>query len=152
VTVGAGEPVRRVTRIAAYGLCVEDGRLLLCRIAAGDYLGAGQWTLPGGGLDHGEDPRDAAVRELAEETGLTGEIVGLAEVLSWSGRWVHPRDAVDEAFHGIQIVYRMQVTGGELRDEPNGSTDIARWFTAEAAAQLALNDLARAALLLAFGE
>ena len=31
----------------------------------------GMWTLPGGGLDHGEDPRAGVRREVYEETGLT---------------------------------------------------------------------------------
>jgi 8-oxo-dGTP diphosphatase len=77
----ADEPGRRVTRVAAYALCVRDQRILLCRIADGSWSGVGQWTLPGGGLEFGEAPRDGALRELAEETGLLGEIDILADVL-----------------------------------------------------------------------
>ena len=145
------EPARRVTRVAAYALCVEDGRILLCRIAPGYWSGVGEWTLPGGGLDFGEPPRDGAIRELAEETGLVGEITGLADVLSWSGRWQHPRDGVDEAYHGLQVVYRVRIIGGELRDEVGGSTDHAEWMSRGDAERAPLVELAREALRMAFG-
>lgn len=91
------------------------------------------------------------LRELAEETGLVGEILGLADVLDWTAQWTHPQDDVDEAFHAIQIVYRVRIAGGELRDEPNGSTDAARWFRLGEVGDLALVDLARAGLRLAEG-
>lgn len=142
-------PEREVTRISAYALCVEDSRILLCRIAPGYWSGVGEWTLPGGGLDFGEAPRDGALRELGEETGLAGEIVRLADVLSWTGAWTHPRDGVREAFHGLQIVYEVRITGGELRPEQGGSTDLAGWFDLEAAARMPLVDLAREGLRLA---
>jgi 8-oxo-dGTP diphosphatase len=148
---GEGEPDRRVTRVSAYALCVEDDRILLVRIAHGYWSGAGKWTLPGGGLDFGEPPREGALRELTEETGLTGEIAELADVLSWSGRWIHPRDGAEEAYHGLQIVYRTRITGGELRDETDGSSDLARWFTREEASALELVDLASEGVRLGFG-
>lgn len=43
---------------------------LLCRRAATMNRHAGQWALPGGRLDDGESPIDAALRELDEELGL----------------------------------------------------------------------------------
>ncbi|PJM93491.1 NUDIX hydrolase [Streptomyces sp. CB01373] len=46
-----------------------DGRVLLLRYGSGQP-GAGSWWLPGGMLDHGEDPWTAARREMREETGL----------------------------------------------------------------------------------
>jgi ADP-ribose pyrophosphatase YjhB (NUDIX family) len=141
-----------VTRISAYALCIDATRILLCRIAPGYWSGEGQWTLPGGGLDFGEAPRDGAARELMEETGLIGEVGELLDVMSWSGRWRHPRDGVDEAYHGLQIVYRARIVGGELRDELDGSTDRARWFTREEASDLSLVPLAREALPLGFGR
>ena len=142
-------PERQVTRISAYALCVDAGRVLLCRSAPGYWSGIGSWTLPGGGLDFGEAPRDGALRELREDTGLEGEIVRLLDVLSWTGTWTHPRDGVHEAFHGLQIVYEVRIVGGRLRPEPDGSTDLAEWFDMREAGELPLVDLAREGLRLA---
>src|SRR5918992_972397 len=115
---------RRMTRVAAYALCVDGDRILLSRIAQGATSSSdGMWTLPGGGLDFGEHPRDAAVRELEEETGLVGEVVELADVDSWAGRFVNPTDGLNTEFHGIRIIYRVRVIGGQLRDEIGGSSD-----------------------------
>ncbi|MEP7360019.1 MAG: NUDIX domain-containing protein [Chloroflexota bacterium] len=114
------------TRLAAYTLCVDTGRLLLVRIAPG-YPAAGIWTLPGGGVDFGEDPADAARRELAEESGLQGRIDDLAFVNSSAGE-NKTRDRL-RAWHGVRIVYLATVTGGTLRDEVEESTDRAEWAT-----------------------
>ncbi|CAN5219087.1 hypothetical protein BH23CHL9_BH23CHL9_07530 [soil metagenome] len=61
----SGAGLRQVTRVSAYAVCSDDAnRILLCRIAPGGNVNfAGWWTVPGGGLDHGEDPRDAALRD-----------------------------------------------------------------------------------------
>lgn len=130
------------TRVAAYALCHDDeGRMLLCHIAPS--VGAGDlWTLPGGGLDFGESPAAAAVRELHEETGLRGEVVRLLDV---SDRLFTP--AVGGGpLHAIRIVYRVRIVGGALRDEVDGSTDAAGWFTHEDAGRLRLGELARSML------
>jgi ADP-ribose pyrophosphatase YjhB (NUDIX family) len=114
------------TRLAAYTLCIDQGRLLVVRIAPG-YPAAGIWTLPGGGVEFGEDPADAARRELAEESGLDGRIDDLAFVNSIAGE--NQADAGVRAWHGVRIVYLATVTGGTLRDEIEESTDRAEWAT-----------------------
>ena len=120
--------IERTTRVSAYAVCAEDGRLLLARIAPGYTAGYdGWWTLPGGGIEHGEDPRDAAVRELEEETGLIGESDELLDVDSWS-TVLTSRDGEMNDYHGIRILYRCRIVGGELRNEVGGSTDECRWF------------------------
>jgi 8-oxo-dGTP diphosphatase len=111
-------------RVAAYAVCVRDGRMLLARWVAGD--GSKRWTLPGGGMDHGEDPYDTVIREAEEETGYVVEPVALLGVDSI--RRHYPRRLGTTAdFQGLRVVYEARVTGGELRHEIGGSTDMAAW-------------------------
>jgi 8-oxo-dGTP diphosphatase len=136
----------RWTYVGAYALCVDGAdQLLLCRVAPG-YNAAGQWTLPGGGLDFGEAPEVGVIRELAEETGLVGEVDGLAFVDSGTGPPGTERGTAYGPYHAIRIVYRVKVTGGVLSYELEGSTDVARWISRREAAELPLVGLARVAL------
>src|SRR4051794_36665597 len=65
----------------AVGVAVfRDDRLLLVRRVM--EPGRGRWTVPGGYLDAGEDPRVAAGREAAEEAGLEVEVGEVVEVFA----------------------------------------------------------------------
>jgi ADP-ribose pyrophosphatase YjhB (NUDIX family) len=128
-----------ITRLAAYGVIRREGRLLLARVAPG-YPAAGIWTLPGGGLEFGETPWDAAVREVEEETGLVARITGEPVVYSDTGLWPRPTGQVP--FHTIRFVYPMEVIGGEERPEVGNSTDAVGWFTDAELAELWLADVA----------
>lgn len=115
--------------MAAYAVCVRDQQVLLARWVAGD--GSKRWTLPGGGMDHGEDPYDTVIREADEETGYAIEPVALLGVDSLRRRYPRKLGAVAD-FHGLRIVYEARVTGGELRHERDGSTDQAAWHPLDA--------------------
>jgi ADP-ribose pyrophosphatase YjhB (NUDIX family) len=113
-------------RVAAYAVITdEDDRILLAHWNEGRHSA---WTLPGGGLDPGEDPEHAVRREIREETGYratVGQLLGIhSRVIPASQRIAES----DEALHTLRIVYRARITGGSLRDEVDGSTDEARWF------------------------
>ncbi|QCX76629.1 RNA pyrophosphohydrolase [Streptomyces sp. YIM 121038] len=110
--------------MAAYAVCVRDGSVLLARWVAGD--GSKRWTLPGGGMDHGEDPYDTVIREVDEETGYAVEPVVLLGVDSLRRRYPRRLGAVAD-FHGVRLVYEGRVVGGALRHETSGSTDLAAW-------------------------
>ncbi|MFB7735263.1 NUDIX hydrolase [Streptomyces sp. NPDC056112] len=121
--------MKKELRVAAYAVCVRDGRLLLARWVAGD--GTRRWTLPGGGMEHGEDPYDTVVREAEEETGYTVEPVALLGLDSVRRNYPRPLGAQAD-FHGLRILYEGRVTGGELRHETGGSTDRAAWHPLDA--------------------
>lgn len=120
-------------RVAAYCVIVDGDRILLSHWNENGNSG---WTLPGGGLDPYEDPKDAAVREVFEETGYRAE---LGELLGIDSHIV----PVERRFHGateplqaLRIVYRARVVGGELTNELDGSTDEAAWFALDDVAGL----------------
>ena len=140
----------RIQRVAAYNVCVDaDGRLLLCRLS--DITEApGAWTLPGGGVDFGEHPEAAAIRELREETGLSGRIDELLAVDSMHRPVRAGEDGLD--YHSIRIIYRTTAGAGTLVHEVGGSTDRAAWFTAEDLTTIPLVSTSELGVRLAYGD
>ncbi|MFJ3338988.1 NUDIX hydrolase [Streptomyces sp. NPDC086766] len=116
--------MRQKLRVAAYAVCVRGGHLLLAR--GRDDEGVPEWTLPGGGAEHGEDPHDTVLREVGEETGYRIEIAGLLGVDSLRRR-VPRRLGRTVDRHAVRLLYEGRITGGELRHEVGGTTDMAAW-------------------------
>lgn len=111
-------------RVAAYAVVERRGKILLTHWRRGHMHG---WTLPGGGLESGEDPRDAVVREVLEETGLEARVGKLIGVDSRVMVREETPEGRDPELHTIRIVYRASVKDGPLRNEVDGSSDEARW-------------------------
>jgi ADP-ribose pyrophosphatase YjhB (NUDIX family) len=133
--------MRQRRRIGVYGIATDDaGRVLLVRLA--HPTGPSAWLLPGGGVEHGEDPLDALVREFAEETGLSIAIERLIDVVLE----VVPHPHRQELVHFDRIIFTVKMVGGALRPEVGGSTDEVRWYTPAELRALPLLGWARACL------
>jgi len=141
-------PVRR-QRLSAYALVVREDAVLLTQLSALSTR-PGAWTLPGGGIDHGEDPRAALIREVYEETGLRALPGRLLDLHSLHHEGVAP-DGVLEDYHAVRIV--IEATVADDAPEPrvveaDGTTAAAAWFSVEAVAAGAVDvvDLVAVAL------
>jgi 8-oxo-dGTP diphosphatase len=131
-----------VQRTAAYAVVTDlAGDVLLVRASSRSDL-RGRWFLPGGGLRHGEHPREGVLRELAEETGLRATRAtpreATADVVDLPHRGV--------SVHTLRLIYDVRPAdlqpgnGGRLepRPEPDGTSDQARFVGREERATLPL--------------
>lgn len=132
----------RVQRPAAYAAVVQAGEVLLTRLSGGSL-----WTLPGGGIDHGEHPEDAVRRETLEETGLELVAPRLLDVDSQHFTGRSPR-AVLEDFHGVRLLYRGTVSRSVAPavQEIGGTTEAAAWWPLGELGRLRLSSVVRTAL------
>ena len=125
-------------RIGAYGIArnAQDSVLLVRSSPLSNN--PGKWLLPGGGLDHGEDPNLGVVREFHEETGLEIAVTGLRDVFADFVRFPW-RNVI---LHHDRIIFDVEVVGGSLLSEANGTTDLPLWVPRDEVSSLDLNPFA----------
>jgi ADP-ribose pyrophosphatase YjhB (NUDIX family) len=118
VTDARSYPTRPFLAVSA--AIVRDGKLLVVRRARPPANGL--FSLPGGVVELGEDLRAAVMREVAEETGMTIEPVGLAGF-----REAISRDASDRVErHFVILCFAARWKGGE--PQLNEELSEARWI------------------------
>jgi ADP-ribose pyrophosphatase YjhB (NUDIX family) len=83
------------------------------------------WALPGGGMDLGESIAEAAIREVAEETGLRVEITGLVGIYTDPGHVMAYDDG--EVRQEFSVCFHARPLGGELREDGT-ETKAAKWL------------------------
>ncbi|NLA36347.1 MAG: NUDIX domain-containing protein [Actinobacteria bacterium] len=79
----------RRPEVAVGAIVVEDDCLLM--VQRGTEPAQGRWSIPSGRIEWGETAAEAVIRELSEETGLTGvcsDLVGWAETVSEEAHFV----------------------------------------------------------------
>jgi 8-oxo-dGTP pyrophosphatase MutT (NUDIX family) len=128
--------LRRVEETSAGGLVVDIGSgdpkaALIGRL---DRRGKLRWSLPKGHVEAGETTEDAAIREVAEETGITGRVVApLGTIDFWfvaDGRRIH------KTVHHFLLMAQ----GGELSDEDIEVEEVEWVPLAQLASRLAYDD------------
>lgn len=134
---GVGAPVP-----AAGVVCLRRGAegLEVLLIRRGRPPRRGEWSLPGGRIEPGEGARAAALRELAEETGVEAEITGLIDVVDG----VFP----EAGLHYVLIDFSARWIAGE----PRAGDDAAEarfWPVAEALETVAWSETRRVIALAA---
>lgn len=131
-----GPRLRQVNEFSAGGLVLDLGGEIPrgALIGRTDRRGRLLWSLPKGHIEHGETAEQAAIREVAEETGINGEIMAeLGSVDFWfvaEGRRIHKT---------VQH-FLMRATGGELSDADVEVTAVAWVPLPDISAQLAYPD------------
>lgn len=103
------------TELNVYLVPFHAGKVLVLRRRNGF------WEFPGGGVDFGEHPERAAVRETEEETGLKASNLALLGVTSAT----YPKDGKEK--HSVYIVYRGEVQSADFR--LGAEHDEGRWMT-----------------------
>ena len=127
----------RLQRVAAYAVVTRchdgDEEVLLTRLSP-SAAHPGRWTLPGGGVDHGEHPSVALAREVEEECGLPCEVDALLGVHDTHFAGTAPSGRIED-YHGVHLLYRARVADGEPRVvEVDGTTDDVAWVPTSAVA------------------
>lgn len=90
-------------KISVRALIKSDEKFLLVRRASGTPSYIGQFELPGGKVEYGEDPESSVRREVGEELGVEAGVTQLYKVVSWM-------DTVERDTQHIIVVYLVGLT------------------------------------------
>jgi 8-oxo-dGTP diphosphatase len=117
-------------------VCFKGEDVLLIR--RGTKPLAGDWSIPGGRIEFGERAEAAALRELAEETGVTARLVGLVDVVD---AIFTSRTTGAVARHSLLFDYAAAWVSGE--PVAGDDADHAEWISPARLAELPLWDETR---------
>jgi 8-oxo-dGTP pyrophosphatase MutT (NUDIX family) len=120
---------------AAVGIRDAGGRLLLVQHVEG------RWQLPGGAIDPGENPREAAARECREEAGITVRILDIVDV--FGGDEFRTTYANGDTIGFVPILFTGEIVDGDLEPD-HEETQAVGWFTDEEIAELEMHAATRA--------
>jgi len=121
---------------------VHDGLFLLLRRSARESFLPNVWGIPAGQVKQGEDPRAACVRELIEETGLRGRILGQID----DSTFVSERNGIE--FKNVQLNYLVQAKECEVKLNQASHSD-ARWISLDDVDNELLDSFTRRIMILA---
>ena len=108
-------------------IAIDDGRLLL--VQRKNEPGLGSWSVPGGRVEPGETVQEAVVRELGEETGVEGVVMGLIGIA----------ERIGHDHHFVILDYAVEVLAPAPPEAGSDATE-ARWVPLADVADMDLVD------------
>jgi 8-oxo-dGTP pyrophosphatase MutT (NUDIX family) len=114
-----------VIRAAAAVVCDREGRALLVHQSGGQH----RWGLPGGHIDPGDLPGDAALRELRRETSLEARVVDLIGLYTLCGQLPGDEEELPDL---LTYAFRCELVTGEPVLNGVGRIDDLGWYDADA--------------------
>ncbi|MBQ9072759.1 MAG: NUDIX domain-containing protein [Bacilli bacterium] len=104
--------MKQIKHIGAYGLIINDNKILLIKKKGGPY--DGKLDLPGGTIEFNESIEEALIRELKEEVGIEITDYKLFDVVTTNVKWNHKNQLL-ETKH-IAILYKINEFKNEIKD------------------------------------
>jgi len=136
--------VKKVEEISAGGLVLSSDRSTGLLIGRKDKRGRTLWSLPKGHIESGETPEEAALREVAEETGIQSAIARSLGVIDF---WFM---ADGKRIHKTVHHFLFTETGGHLAPQPFEVDEVAWFPVQEVVSRLAYSDERK--LLAGYGD
>lgn len=122
-----------VDEVSAGGIVVDvvDGKAFVAVIARRNRAGRLEWCLPKGHLEGSETAPQAAVREISEETGISGRVLAHLDTIEY---WFA---GYDRRVHKVVHHYLLEATGGELtvENDPDKEAEDVAWVPAHQVAE-----------------
>jgi len=117
-------PVSNETSSGGIAVRIEDGVAMAACIGRRNRAGRLEWCLPKGHIEAGETPEIAAVREVAEETGIESEII---QPLGTIDYWF---TGDDRRVHKVVHHYLLEAKGGHItvENDPDQEAEVAKWI------------------------
>ena len=122
-----GKNMKELKHLGAYGLLIQNEKILLIKKATGPYQG--KLDLPGGTIEFCEKPDKALKRELKEETGIKVTNYKLFDVDSVTLNWEYKKDLIK--VHHVGIFYQIlnyedniksKIETNEINDDSLGAS------------------------------
>lgn len=117
-------PVSNETSAGGIVVRVDKGHAFVACIGRRNRAGRLEWCLPKGHIEAGETPEDAAIREVAEETGIDADIIQPIGVIDY---WF---TGDDRRVHKVVHHYLLEFKGGDITTEndPDHEAEVAEWI------------------------
>lgn len=127
-------PVSNETSAGGIAVRVDGGIAYAACIGRRNRAGRLEWCLPKGHIEHGETPEMAAVREVAEETGIVSDVIRALGTIEY---WF---TGADRRVHKVVHHFLLEAHGGDITtdNDPDQEAEVARWIpVAQLTAELA---------------